>query len=76
MKLTTILILLLLYMLLPFAAGIFEIGDRAGPKIYPVSYHEAVYDIGRNLIKPNSKKQHSWFGFKKKERPWFYSIPE
>jgi hypothetical protein len=34
------------YLLLPFVAGILYWGDRSGPVIYPIAYHEVPYRLG------------------------------
>jgi hypothetical protein len=40
-----LIVLAVAYLSGPIIAGIFDIGNRAGPKIYAQGFHEAVYII-------------------------------
>jgi hypothetical protein len=63
--------ILMIYFLLPFGAGAAEHGERTGPVIYPVSYHEIAFRIGSSLAghgKPRLSFYHSLLC----ERPLFY----
>jgi hypothetical protein len=66
-----VLSLAMIYFLLPFGAGAVEHGERTGPVIYPVSYHEIAFRIGYSLAghgKPRLSLYHSLLC----ERPLFY----
>jgi hypothetical protein len=56
--------------LFPFVAGLFAIGDRDGPKIYPSSYHTILYMISYEMVRDEKPRQSPFF-----ERPWFYGFP-
>lgn len=43
---SVIALLIVIYAMLPLLAGAFEIGDKWGPKVYPVGYHSAMYVTG------------------------------
>ena len=35
-----------IYLIVPFFAGVFSIGNKLGPRLYPESLHVVVYSIG------------------------------
>ena len=59
-----------LYLLFPFVAGLFAIGDRDGPRIYPSSYHTVLYMVSYEMVRDEKPRQSPFF-----ERPWFYGFP-
>lgn len=59
-----------LYIIFPFLAGLFAIGDRDGPKIYPRSYHTVLYMISYEIVRDEKPRQNIEL-----ERPWFYGLP-
>jgi hypothetical protein len=59
-----------LYLLFPFFAGLFAIGDRDGPKIYSSSYHTMLYMISYETVRDEKPRQNIFL-----ERPWFYGFP-
>jgi len=61
---------LVLYMVFPFIAGLFAIGDRDGPKIYPRSYHAIVYMTTYEMVRSEKPRRDIEL-----ERPWFYGLP-
>lgn len=58
------------YLLFPFVAGLFAIGDRDGPKIYPSSYHTILYMVSYEMVRDEKPRQSPFL-----ERPWFYGFP-
>jgi hypothetical protein len=60
----------LLYLIFPFIAGVFAIGDRDGPKIYPLSYHHLLYMISYESVWHEKPRQNVEL-----DRPWFYGFP-
>ena len=60
----------LLYLLFPSVAGLFAIGDRDGPKIYPSSYHTILYMVSYEIVRDEKPRQNPFL-----ERPWFYGFP-
>jgi len=67
-----------LYLSLPVIAGIFRIGNVAGPKPYPVDLHRALYGLGWALggnEALDGKPRMGWW-MQMKDRPWFYGLPE
>ena len=66
-------VVFVLYIEGPLIAGVFGIGDRDGPKIYPRAYHEALYMISYEEVcgeKPRSHGELCGGG-----RPFFYGLP-
>lgn len=63
-------ILVSLYLLFPLVAGVLAIGDRDGPKIYPIAYHTMLYMIAYEDVHHEKPRQTPWL-----ERPWFYGFP-
>lgn len=60
----------ILYIVFPFIAGLFAIGDRDGPKIYPRSYHAILYIISYEMVRNEKPRRNIEL-----ERPWFYGLP-
>lgn len=60
-----------IYALLPVAAGYFGIGDRAGPRVYPMKYHQAMFLLGSDLSGAGEKPRIS-ASQRSQNRPWFY----
>ena len=58
------------YVIFPFLAGLFAVGDRDGPKIYPPSYHTVLYIISYEIMRDEKPRQNVEL-----ERPWFYGLP-
>ncbi len=56
----------------PIIAGIFGIGNRAGPKIYPEGLHELLYVIAWQSSSHNEGKPRLPAVFRSEYRPWFY----
>ena len=62
-----------LYLAGPIIAGLFAIGERDGPIIYPSEYHTAFYIASYEAVrheKPRLSLDHHKF-----ERPLFYGLP-
>ncbi len=68
-----LLTLLTLYAAFPFIAGALEIGNRWGPRIYPLTYHEALYMIGWDAAGREGKPRVA-AGLPEESRPWFYGM--
>lgn len=62
----------LLYCSLPILAGIFSIGDRHGPVIYPQTAHEVLYIVGWELAGHSGKPR--VLGRGAPPRPLFYGL--
>jgi len=60
----------ILYVILPFVAGLFAIGDRDGPKIYPEHYHAQMYMITYEAVRHEKPRQNFLY-----DRPLFYGFP-
>jgi hypothetical protein len=60
-----------LYLLFPIVAGLFAIGDRDGPRIYPSSYHTILYIDSYEMVRNEKPRQSLLF-----ERPWFMDFLE
>lgn len=60
------------YLGAPIVAGIFEIGDRLGPRIYRVSLHENLYLLGWELSVHDEQTPVVPIGARSDLRPWFY----
>lgn len=58
----------------PIVAGIFEIGNRAGPKLYPMGLHETLYEIAWECSEHEGTKPRIAAVFDKSKRPWFYGM--
>jgi hypothetical protein len=66
----TVKMVAVLYAVFPFIAGLFAIGDRDGPRIYPRSYHAALYIISYEIVRDEKPRSNLEL-----ERPWFYALP-
>ena len=64
---------LALYFLIPIVAGFFAIGDKWGPKIYPIPLHEPLYTFGYKFTHGGSTPRIGLW-YKKAYRPWFYGM--
>lgn len=64
---------LALYFVLPIIAGTFAIGDKWGPKIYPISLHEPLYTFSWKLVHGGSAPRIGLW-YRKAYRPWFYGM--
>ncbi len=65
---------LAIYLLGPVVASILEIGDRAGPKIYPRALHEFVYSVTWEVTSHQGMKPRLPAVFQSDLRPWFYGM--
>ena len=65
-----VLLTVILYLVFPVIAGLLAIGDRVGPKIYPVTYHTILYMVSYEALRDEKPRQDYQF-----ERPWFYGLP-
>ena len=69
---STVVGLIMLWLALPVIAGLFHVGEPAGPRIYPSGLHVALYGLGYRAAghgEPHSS-MNSWFY----TRPWFYGM--
>ena len=64
---------LILYLAGPFIAGLCDIGDREGPRIYAREYHTALYRITYSMTH-DDKPRIAWDAGES-ERPLFYGLP-
>ncbi len=65
-------VLLIIYLILPFAAGCLRVGNKLGPRIYPVDLHVLLYSIGyekKYHTKPRVRVE-----LLSMPRPWFYPL--
>lgn len=60
----------ILYLLFPMVAGLFAIGDRDGPKIYPKGYHATLYMVSYEAVRNEKPRENFLY-----ERPWCYGFP-
>ena len=67
-------VLFMIYATLPIAAGYFAIGDRRGPRIYPLGWHRAFYIIGWEGNPQRVGKPRHEFPSWSTPRPWFYGM--
>lgn len=56
----------------PIVAGVFSIGNRAGPKIYPQALHEWLYLFAWEASSHDEGKPRLPAVFRSEHRPWFY----
>lgn len=70
MPLKVILLLCLLYLAAPFAAGLFGIGDKRGPRFFPEGFHAVLYTVGHALTHDTKPR------ISRNERPWMYGGTE
>ena len=61
-----------IWLTLPVIAGMFQIGEPAGPKIYPAPLHHSLYNLGATAA-GHGKAHQSLTSFFY-ERPWFYGM--
>jgi len=66
-------LLALVYLALPVAAGFFKVGDQDGPRIYHESHHSLLYTFGYELANDNKEPNASVFWLLT-NRPWFYGM--
>lgn len=64
-------IILIIYLAMPIVAGVYEIGNRSGPILYPSDVHAELYLIGWEAA-GNEGKPREPFGHP--PRPWFYGL--
>lgn len=58
----------------PLLAGFFEVGDKWGPKIYPIVLHENLYSLGWRLRSHRESKPRLGYWYRSEWRPWFYGL--
>ena len=63
---------LILYLGGPLIAGLFGLGDRDGPRIYPSRYHTVLYKITYSMTH-DDKPRIGWDS-NESERPLFYGF--
>ncbi len=64
-----------IYLSGPIVAGVFGIGNRAGPKIYPQGLHEVLYRIAWEFSSHHPQgKPRLIYVFRPENRPWFYGM--
>jgi hypothetical protein len=63
-----------LYLSGPIVAGVFGIGNRVGPKIYPEALHDPLYRIAWALSSHPEGKPRLPYVFRSEYRPWFYGM--
>jgi len=68
------LVLVALYVVGPAIAAFLEVGDRWGPKIYPLWYHQAVYLIAWEWGTHPERKPRVGFWYKEQNRPWVHGM--
>ena len=67
-------ILVAAYFIAPMIAGIWEIGDCWGPKIYPVSLHQYLYTLSWKMSSASESGPRIEPYWKREYRPWFYGM--
>ena len=68
-------ILGVLYLVSPVVAGMFGIGERWGPRIYPVGLHSGLYSVGWEMVSwHDAIKPRLPIGARPEDRPWFYGM--
>jgi hypothetical protein len=72
--LVSLAVLILVYLLGPVIATVFEIGNRAGPKVYPRVMHEAIYMVAWEITPHAENKPRLPAVFRSEHRPWFYGM--
>ena len=63
-------IVVIVYLVFPIVAGLLAIGDRDGPKIYPMEYHSFLYMVSYESVREEKPRINPDL-----ERPWFYGFP-
>ncbi len=69
---STVVGLIMLWLILPVIAGLFKIGEPDGPRIYPASMHRAIYSLGHRAA--GRGEAHSSLSSTFYTRPWFYGM--
>ncbi len=64
--------LLVIYLSGPVIASVFEIGDRRGPRIYPIGLHESIYMTVWEFTPHEATKPR--LSISSNPRPWFYGL--
>ena len=65
------------YIVMPFFAGYWGIGDMRGPLIYPQSYHESIYVLGwEGSPHTEAGKPRVPYPGWQTTRPLFYGLPQ
>ena len=72
--LTIAVAVIVLYLIMPIFAGVFEIGNRWGPKIYPIWYHETLYLVAWEMGTHEGNKPRIGVWYREEYRPWFYGM--
>ena len=73
-RILVLVLAVLLYLAGPLLAGMFAIGDRDGPIIYPEEYHTVMYIAAYEAVRNEKPRITSEVrGF---ERPLFYGFPQ
>jgi hypothetical protein len=67
---TVALIVVGIYALTPFVAGLLNTYDQRGPKIFNETHHEILYTIGYHMDHDGTPRSPH-----RQERSWFYGIP-
>jgi|UniRef100_UPI0037850B5D hypothetical protein len=70
---TLVACLLIAYVSAPYLAGIYQIGEREGPVIYPEGYHSFVFQMGHESFHHEKSRQSLDVWMYK--RPFFYGLP-
>jgi hypothetical protein len=58
----------------PIIAGVFGLGNRAGPKIYPQALHEFLYGVAWESSSHVDGEPRLPAVFRSEFRPWFYGM--
>jgi hypothetical protein len=69
----TILMVMGIYALTPFVAGLLKTYDRRGPKIFAVAHHEMLYQFGYYMAGHHEHDGKPRVPYMQ-ERPWFYGL--
>lgn len=64
-----VLVLVVLYLISPFLAGVLAFGDRDGPKFYLEGHHSLLYTIGYESVRDDKPRLNPCY-----ERPLFYGL--
>lgn len=67
-------LMLTTYLAAPIAAGIFEIGDKWGPRLYSTKVHSDLYYLGWSMTSHRDNKPRIGVLYKPELRPWFYGM--
>ena len=74
MVMTGVGVLVIMYLVLPFVMGMYGVGDRRGPKVYPRWYHQELFKLGWEAGNHSEKKPRIPIDGWKTVRPWFYGL--